>query len=232
MIEAKDITYAYGKRRVLNGVCLWAGPGQCVGIAGANGCGKSTLLGILAGALRPRGGQCLFDGKDAFKDRKLFGRYVGYVPQENPLIEELTVLDNLRLWYGSRAQVKKAMDTGFLSVLGLAGFLKVPARQLSGGQKKRVSIGCAMAGEPPVLVMDEPGAALDIVCKEEIRTYLKVYLEHRGTIIMATHEEGELDMCSRLYAMGGGQLWEVSSTLRGRALVDVFLAGPGAQAQG
>lgn len=227
MIEAKDITYAYGKRQVLNGVCLTARPGQCVGIAGANGCGKSTLLGILAGAMRPRGGQCLFDGKDAFKDRKLFGQYVGYVPQDNPLIEELSVLDNLRLWYGTKAQVKSSMDTGFLSVLGLGSFLKVPARQLSGGQKKRVSIGCAMAGEPPILIMDEPGAALDIVCKEEIRTYLSVYLEHRGTIIMATHEEGELDMCSRLYAMGGGRLWEVSPKLRGQALVDVFSMEPG-----
>ena len=80
-----------------------------------------------------------------------------------------------------------------------------------------------MAGEPPILIMDEPGAALDLVCKEEIRRYLRIYLEHRGTIIMATHEEAELDLCSRLYAMCGGRLTEVSPSLRGQALVNVFM---------
>lgn len=223
MIEAKDITYAYGKRLVLKGASLIAKPGQCVGLAGANGCGKSTLLGLLSGALRPQGGSCCINGQDAFKNRRLFSAGVGYVPQEDALIEELTVMDNLRLWYGTRSAVADAMRRGFLSVLKLGELLKMPVRHLSGGQKKRVSIGCAMAGEPPLLIMDEPGAALDLVCKEEIRQYLRIYLEHKGTIIMATHEEAELDLCSRLYAMHGGRLTEVSSNLRGQALVNVFM---------
>lgn len=222
MIEAKDITYAYGRRQVLNGACLTAMPGQCVGIVGANGCGKSTLLCLLAGARKPQGGSCHIQGEDAFKNRKLFTGRVGYVPQEDSLIEELTVLDNLRLWYGSKSMVAQAMEHGFLSVLKLKELLSRSVSQLSGGQKKRVSIGCAMAAEPKLLILDEPSAALDLVCKEEIRNYLRIYLKHGGTIIMATHEEAELDLCSRLYAMCDGRLTEVSPGLRGQELVDVF----------
>ena len=131
-------------------------------------------------------------------------------------------MDNLRLWYGSKQRVKQAMASGFLSVLNLQDLMNMPAGKLSGGQKKRVNIGCAFAFEPPLLIMDEPGAALDLVCKEEIHHYLKLYLAHHGTIVMATHDAMELDLCSRLYVMRGGRLYETDPALRGAELVHEF----------
>ena len=219
MLVAENITYAYGKKRVLEGASLTADAGQCVGIVGANGCGKSTLLGVLSGVRKPYEGTIHILGQDMLKNPAGFRKNAGYVPQENALIDELSVLDNLRLWYGGKRQVFEAMEQGFLSVLNLQEFLYMPAGKLSGGQKKRVSIGCAFSKEPPLLIMDEPGAALDIVCKNEIWQYLKIYLEHHGTIIMATHDMEELNLCQKLYAMNNGRLREVDAALRGPSLV-------------
>jgi len=219
MLVAENITYAYGKKKVLEGASLTVDAGQCVGIVGANGCGKSTLLGILSGTRKAQGGKLSICGQDVFKNGAAFGKYVGYVPQENALIDELSVLDNLRLWYGSKKRVFEAMEQGFLSVLELNDILHMPSGKLSGGQKKRVNIGCAFANEPPVLIMDEPGAALDLVCKNEIQSFLKLYLEHHGTIILASHDSEELNLCQKLYVMNNGRLREVDAGLRGSLLV-------------
>lgn len=203
--------------------------GECIGIVGANGCGKSTLLSILAGTLKPKSGQVLYYGQTAWHegkggrmhgDKEVIRRMTGYVPQENPLMPELSVYDNLRLWYPDRKQLEQELEQGFLSLLGIREFCAKQVNKLSGGMKKRVSIGIAMAGMPPVLLMDEPSAALDLVCKEDIRRYLQVYLERKGTVVITTHEEGELALCSKLYVMKDGQLEQVDNRLRGKALTD------------
>ena len=146
----------------------------------------------------------------------------GYVPQENPLIPELSVYDNLRLWYPDRTELKKELQEGFLQLLGIGDFVKKPVRKLSGGMKKRVSIGIALAGMPPVLILDEPSAALDLVCKEDIKRYLQIYLEKKGTVVITTHEESELSLCDRLYVMKDGRLFPVDRELRGTALTAQF----------
>ena len=88
--------------------------------------------------------------------------------------------------------------------------------------KKRVSIGIALAGMPPVLILDEPSAALDLVCKEDIKRYLQIYLEKKGTVVITTHEESELSLCDRLYVMKDGRLFPVDRELRGTALTAQF----------
>jgi ABC-type multidrug transport system ATPase subunit len=154
--------------------------------------------------------------------RNVIRRMTGYVPQENPLIPELTVYDNLRLWYPEKEQLKEELRQGFLSVLGIEEYLTKTVNKLSGGMKKRVSIGIAMAGMPPILLLDEPSASLDLVCKEDIRKYLEVYLQRKGTVVLTTHEESELDLCDKLYALKGGKLYEIDRTLRGEELVRTF----------
>ncbi|WP_434310849.1 ABC transporter ATP-binding protein [Hominifimenecus sp. rT4P-3] len=227
MIKVNDITYSYGRKRVLDGASLTAAQGDCVAIAGVNGCGKSTLLSILSGALRPQGGEIFYGDRDARKEKGVFQRMVGYVPQDNPLFEELTVRDNLRLWYSkSPYSMEEDLRGGLLSVLQLSELLPIRVSRLSGGMKKRVSIGCALAAHPPILVLDEPSAALDLICKEEIRQYLSVYLEQKGTILITTHEEAELNLCNRLYILRKGKLEERESGLRGDALLRE-LAGRG-----
>lgn len=218
---AANIVSSYGRKKVLSGVNISAKVGQCVGIVGTNGCGKSTLLNILAGLRKPDGGEIYLDGQCASGrgGRKLFISYVGYVPQENNLIPELTVMDNLRLWYQSAKVLEQELKQGFLHELEIDQMCGLKAGKLSGGMKKRVSIGCALAGNPPVLILDEPDAALDLPGKADIRRYLCMYKQLGGTILLATHDEIDLELCDRVFALNRGVSKEIDRTLRGEALL-------------
>ena len=221
MFCASEITFSYGRNRILNQISLKAFPGDCVGIIGANGCGKTTLLSILAGALRCHKGIIQMDDM-VLKPGRLFRTYVGYVPQDPPLFPELTVWDNLRLWADNDRHLRKYLSEGNLTILELEPMLKKRVSHLSGGIKKRVSIGCAMLSNPPVMILDEPGAALDLVCKEAIRAYLETYRDAGGIILLATHEDQELSLCKSLYVLRVGRLHPVDSGLRGSPLTSLF----------
>ncbi|MBD5158201.1 MAG: ABC transporter ATP-binding protein [Butyrivibrio sp.] len=215
IIEVRNIAKKYGCREILRNISFDAASGDCVGIVGANGCGKSTLLKILSGALRPSGGTLRYKGENPLAHKAFFGRYIGYVPQENPLFDNLTALDNLKLWYcDSRHSLKDDIKNGVIADFGIDRYLKTTVRNLSGGMKKRLSIACAIAKDPIVLILDEPGASLDIVCKEDIKKYMRRYLAGGGTIIIASHEEGELSVCTKMYLMNGGVLGALPSDTR------------------
>ena len=219
MLEATNIQLNYGKKQVLRQVSFHASAGECIGILGTNGCGKSTLLKVLAGVLSPNAGSVAYHGENACKNQDVFVRYAGYVPQDNPLIEELTVRDNLRLWYaGSASDMQAELEQGILHMLGLHTVLRNKVCTLSGGLKKRLSIGIALANRPQVLILDEPTTALDLPCKEEIRSYLKLYLQNGGAVIITTHEEPDLDICHRLLVLRDGMLKEIPNNARGREL--------------
>ena len=106
--------------------------------------------------------------------------------------------------------------------MGLTEFLGTPAGKLSGGQKKRLSIASAISNKASVLILDEPGAALDLEAKEEILTYIKGYLKKGGTMILTSHETQELSVCTQLYVMKKGLLMPVTETISAGALVDLF----------
>ena len=202
-IQIKNIAKSYRKKQVLKDISLTASGGMCIGILGSNGCGKSTLLSVLAGVLAPDKGSFLYDGKDLFANTAIRSRVVGYVPQGIPLMEELTAWDNLRLWY-DRETLQRELDCGVLKLLDIGDFLKMPVSKMSGGMKKRLSIGCAVAGRPPVLLLDEPTAALDLPCKERINAYLRQYKAAGGLLLLATHDVQQLQLCDALYIIKDG----------------------------
>ena len=174
MLEVKSLFKSYKSHCVLKDISFFASPGECVGIVGSNGCGKTTLLSIVAGAVKADAGSIQFHGKEAVGHPKVFFEEAAYVPQENPLIEELTVKDNLSLWYqGNKKRMEEDLKQGAAAMLGIGDMLKKPAGTLSGGMKKRLSIACALSNHASVLILDEPGAALDLECKALIRRYLK-----------------------------------------------------------
>ena len=205
MIEIKQIQKKYKKKSVLTDINLDVQEGSCVGILGGNGSGKSTLLSILAGVQKADNGSFLWGGADLFKNEKIREEILGYVPQGNPLMEELTAWDNLRLWY-EKDELKKELDGGVLDMLGIPDFLKVPVRKMSGGMKKRLSIGCSVANHPKLLLLDEPSAALDLICKERIGNYLKDFKAQGGSIILATHDVQEIELCDAWYILKNGML--------------------------
>ena len=202
-IDIKNVSKAYGKKQVLKDISFSAEGGKCIGILGANGCGKSTFLSILAGVLERNSGAFLFNDVDLFQDRKKRSDLVGFVPQGTPLIEELTAWDNLLLWF-SRDNLKNELENGVLKMLGIDEFLKVTVRKMSGGMKKRLAIGCAMAKKPPILLLDEPTAALDLACKQKISDYLMKYKEAGGLLLLTTHDSLELSLCDECYIIKDG----------------------------
>ena len=204
-VEIKNISKKFKSNHVLRDITLSVGEGKCIGILGANGCGKSTLLSILAGVQPGDGGSFLCDGVDLLRDSRKRAALVGYVPQGTPLISELTAWDNLLLWY-DRATLKQELESGVLQLLGIGDFLKVTVSKMSGGMKKRLSIGCAIAKKPPILLLDEPTAALDLACKQHIAEYLQHYKATGGILLLTTHDVMELQLCDEWYIIRDGVL--------------------------
>lgn len=204
-MEIKNIKKKYRKNVVLTGVSLTVEKGSCVGILGGNGSGKSTLLSVLAGIQRADEGSFLWENRDLLVETKLREKLVGYVPQGNPLLEELTAWDNLRIWY-EKSALERELREGVLAILGISDFLKTPVNKMSGGMKKRLSIGCAVSGQPQILLLDEPTAALDLICKERIHSYLREFKEQGGSILLATHDVQEMGLCDGWYLLKEGKV--------------------------
>ena len=206
MIELSNISKKYGKRQILNNVNLHANCGECIAIVGKNGCGKTTLLQIMAGISKPDNGKISYFDKDVLQNRKLFSKYCGYVPQENPLIEELTVKDNLRFWGWNLKDSKETIIENF----ELKEILNKPVSSLSGGMKRRLSIACSLINQPVIMLLDEPTSALDIYYKESVQTWIQNYRKQNGIVIMTTHDESEIINASRCIVMTEGTLEEIT----------------------
>lgn len=202
--RAVDITAGYGSKIVLKDLSLHLRKGNCTLITGANGSGKSTLFSVLAGIKRIRSGRLLLDGKEIGKVQ--LQKKIGYIPQDNPLFPELTVKDNLLLWYGGKETLQKEMRDGIIERLRLNEILKKRVDTLSGGMQRRVCIGCAMAGNPQILIMDEPGAALDPECKEVLYACLEDYCKAGGTVLMSSHEKADWESADEIYLLKDGKL--------------------------
>lgn len=223
MLVAEEIYKRYGRREILKGVNLTVNPGECIGIVGSNGCGKTTLLSILAGALRADKGRLCLDKTDARKNTGVYAKAVAYVPQENPLIEELTVRDNLLLWYGGdKKALERDLKSGAAAFLGIGSMLPRTVDKLSGGMKKRVSIACALCNHGTVLILDEPGAALDMECKADIRRYLEAYRKEGGAVVLTSHEMMELSACTKMYVLKQGKLGLIENGLSEDELIGYF----------
>lgn len=206
MIAVSNISKRYGKTNILKDVSFEASPGECICITGKNGSGKTTLLRILSGAMEADSGEISFYGhvtgagkknrKDAF-----FRKYSGYVPQADPLMEELSVKDNLML-YGAG---KWNMDS-ICSRYDLKDILNKKVSKLSGGMKRRLSLAVVLLKSPPLLILDEPTSALDMYYKKEIGKELEIHKKNGGIIIMVSHDIAEIEASSRVLNLEDGRL--------------------------
>lgn len=224
MIEIKDISKKYGKHIVLDKVNMKIEKGQCVGIVGANGCGKTTLLSIISGMNKADSGSIYRDGDEVSATNKKLSSYISYVPQENPLISELSAMDNLRLWYkGSKKELNKELESGILKFLGIDEYSDKIVSKMSGGMKKRLSIGIALLGHPELLIMDEPSAALDISGKYKIKTYMREFTKkYNGSILVVSHDQNELSICDKLYILKDGKLTETTKSPSDEELLEML----------
>lgn len=210
MLKLEDIVIKYKKKTILSDVRLTAVPGEIIGLLGANGSGKSTLLSVIAGAKKAESGKLSINDINFSEKPDEYRKYIGYVPQENPLIAELSCLDNLRIWSKlGKEEMRELISTKPLSILGVHEFCDKKVKDLSGGMKKRLSITATLITNPSILLMDEPFAALDMVAKHDILQYMSTFKAAGGTMIVASHEESVLDYCDRIYFIKNGQVTEL-----------------------
>ncbi len=223
-LEVRGIRKSYGRKLVLRQVSMQAQAGVCMGIVGANGCGKSTLLKILAGVEKADGGSIWVDGKELKKPVREMAEYAGYIPQESILIPELTVEDNLKLWagFGDYRKNKKNLEA-LCGQFQVGGFLKEKVKNLSGGMNKRVNIVCALIHDPSLLLMDEPSAALDLVFKEELKGYIKDFTGRGGSVLICSHDEGEIAECGSLWAIRDGEAFKVPQKMTMKEIIAEYM---------
>ena len=205
-LEVTSLCKSYKKREVLNNLSFSADRGSIISIAGSNGSGKSTLLSVLSGIIKADSGSFTYLHDDLLKNKKKLSSLIGYVPQENVLMEELTGLDNLKLWYSSKDLNAALEGEGLLSMLDVSSFLNKKVSQMSGGMKKRLSIACAVAKNPQILLLDEPSGALDLPCKQKLYDYYKSFAAGGGIVILATHEIEEIALSSKVFIFNDGSL--------------------------
>ena len=174
MIRVDNVSFSYGRQMVISGLSFEAEPGECVVLAGPNGSGKTTALSVIAGILKPSSGTASVEGR------------VGYVPQGSALFEDATVGENLRFFAGlSHSRVPETLP------FSVGKYLGKRVSKLSGGMKKQVSIACAMTGDPKVILLDEPCAALDISFRDDMIALIEKWKSERRTVVYVGHDPAE-----------------------------------------
>ena len=205
-VELQGVSKRFGATAALDGIDLVVPPGQFLTLIGPSGCGKTTLLRLVAGLAEPDGGAVTVGDEPPRAAQT--ARQLGFVPQSPGLLPWRTVRANARLLVDSgrrRAGLPTAEIDALLERVGLEGFLRSYPHELSGGMQQRVALVRAFALDAPVLLMDEPFAALDEITRAEMRYLLLELAEERqATVVFVTHSIAEAVMLSdRVVVMTG-----------------------------
>ena len=213
-IHVSDIAKSYGSLKALNGVSLEIEQGEFFGLLGPNGAGKTTLISIIAGLARANAGNVKVMGHDVVSDYRASRRALGVVPQELVFDPFFTVRETLRIQSGyfgiknNDAWIDEILDN-----LDLTHKANANMRSLSGGMKRRVLVGQALVHRPPVIVLDEPTAGVDVELRQTLWKFIRRLNDDGHTIVLTTHylEEAEA-LCNRIAMMKGGQVIALDTT--------------------
>jgi ABC-2 type transport system ATP-binding protein len=211
---SKTYRSSRGELQALRGVSFDIEPGEFFGLLGPNGAGKTTLISILAGLARPSAGQVRVLGHDVQTDYQAARRQLGVVPQELVFDPFFNVREALRFqsgYFGIRQN--EAWIDELLEGLGLADKAGANMRQLSGGMKRRVLVAQALVHKPPVIVLDEPTAGVDVELRQTLWQFISQLNRQGSTVLLTTHylEEAEA-LCGRIAMLQLGQVVALEKT--------------------
>ncbi len=191
MLQVCGLSKSYRGRQVLPPVQFVLPAGQCIGVVGENGSGKSTLLRLVAQIEKPDAGDLRYDSRSILADRRFLRQNVGYVPQDNALLPELTAKQQLKLWQ-SACGLRGPISGELMELLDLAPLLPYLPSELSGGMQRRVSIAMALMNQPKILIMDEATTGLDQDYTARLLDWLEGYLAKGGSMLWCSHHQSEL----------------------------------------
>ncbi len=230
-VSVNSVVKRFGTLAALDGVSLEIAEGEFFGLLGPNGAGKTTLISCLAGLVRPDAGKLTVLGRDVVADYREARRLLGVVPQELVFDPFFTVRETLRIqsgYFGIRRNDDWIDE--ILANLDLAGKADTNMRRLSGGMKRRVLVAQALVHKPPVIVLDEPTAGVDVELRQGLWQFIRRLNGEGHTIILTTHylEEAEA-LCSRIALMKQGKVVALDTTENlmaaypGASLEEVFV---------
>ena len=201
----KNIGKSYGDKKVLSNLSLSCKKGEIIGLLGLNGAGKTTLMKILTGINSKWTGEIFFNGLDLRKKLKHIQQITGYLPENNPLYEELYVSEYL-LFISKLYKINTPKLEKIISITGLSEFKNYKIEKLSKGYKQRVGIAAAIIHDPELLILDEPTTGLDPNQIIEIRKLIRTLGEEK-TVIFSSHILQEVEaLCTRVIVLHKGEI--------------------------
>lgn len=212
-LRAENLVKSFGKRRVVNNICISIKKGEIVGLLGPNGAGKSTTFYMMTGRILPDSGRVFIGDKDvtgeAMYVRARAG--IGYLPQEASIFRSLSVRDNLDLVLEESGMPKDRRDERIDKLLGEYGLLHLqdtPGVSLSGGERRRVEIARCLATDPMFILLDEPFSGIDPIAVADLQSIIRD-LKRRGYgVLLTDHNVREtLTITERAYLINDGQLF-------------------------
>jgi ABC-2 type transport system ATP-binding protein len=213
-VSIQQVVKNFGSLRALDGVSLEIAEGEFFGLLGPNGAGKTTLISCLAGLVRPDHGRLSVMGCDVLGDYRAARRRLGVVPQELVFDPFFSVRETLRIqsgYFGLRNNDKWIDE--ILENLDLTAKADTNMRRLSGGMKRRVLVAQALVHKPPVIVLDEPTAGVDVELRQGLWQFVQRLNREGHTVILTTHylEEAEA-LCGRIAMLKNGRVVALDST--------------------
>ena len=214
LLELEKISMFYNKRQILNNLNLKINRQEVLGMLGPNGVGKSTIFHIITGLKDPNYGKVLINGFDCTK-LPIYERAtrfkLGYVPQHGGFIQDLSLIDNLNLVAEIHIKEKDLRQTKIdklISQFEFESILKIKAKHLSGGQKKKLVISMALINDPNILLLDEPFAALDILTIKMLQEIIiNLQSIEKITVIVCDHQARDLLSCvDRAIVLSNGKI--------------------------
>lgn len=208
MIEIKNLTKRYGKKKAVDNISFTVEKGEILGFLGPNGAGKTTTMNILTGYISSNEGTVTVDGFDILKNPEEVKKRIGYLPENPPLYMDMTVIEYLNFVYDLK-NVKLIKKEHLNEIMNLVKITDVSMRlikNLSKGYKQRVGLAQALIGNPEILVLDEPTVGLDPKQINEIRELIKKLGKER-TIILSSHILPEVSaICGRVIIINKGKI--------------------------
>jgi len=208
-VKVTELTKNYGSQKAVNSITLEANSGEVLGFLGPNGAGKSTTMKMITGFIPPSSGTVTVCGLDAVKDSQKVRKYIGYLPENNPLYLDMYVREYLQFCGGLHQLRGKALNARVVEIIqqcGLAQEQHKTIGQLSKGYRQRVGLAQALIHDPKVLILDEPTTGLDPNQLIEIRQLIKTMAKNK-TVIMSTHIMQEVQaICDRVVVINKGEL--------------------------
>jgi ABC-2 type transport system ATP-binding protein len=225
-IDVKDLTRRFGTFTAVDHVSFTVDAGEIFGFLGANGAGKSTTIRMLCGLLRPTSGTATVGGVDVTRDPEAVKRRIGYMSQRFSLYEPLTVDQNIRFFggvYGLRGAKFEERRRFVLEMAGLKGRENTLTRDLAGGWRQRLALGCAILHQPPIVFLDEPTGGVDPLSRRQFWGLINDLSGSGVTVLVTTHYLDEAEHCHRIAIIHAGKLAALGSAAQ---LKERFAARP------